>query len=46
MFPPILEVESDRGMVGESGESTFSGVVNAFLFGASCPELAEFIGRE
>ena len=46
MLPSFLKVELDRGMVGESGKSTFGCIVNVFISGASGPDLSEFVSRE
>ncbi len=44
MLLPLLEVESDGGMVGEGGQGTFRRLINLLIFFASCAELGDFLG--
>jgi hypothetical protein len=46
VFPSLLKVEGDGGMVGESRESAFSSVVYIFVGGANFAKPLEFIRGE
>jgi hypothetical protein len=46
MLPPLLKVQSDGRMVGESREGTLRGVIHPFVGGTGGAKLAQFVRRE
>jgi hypothetical protein len=43
MFPPVLEVKGDGGVIGKSWEGALGGFEYVAVFSAGCMKLLEFL---
>ena len=43
MFPPVLEVKGDGGVIGESWEGALGSFKDCSVFSAGCVKLLEFL---
>ncbi len=44
MLPPLLEVESDGGMVSKGRQGVFGSLIYGFILFARCAKLSDFLG--